>query len=196
MKVKICGVVHPEDARHAAQAGADYIGMLFAKRSRRVVDLNTAQKIADAARQGGADPVGVFEEQSAEQIFSICEQIGIHTVQLHGAPAQQGLEKLLGHYAILYTLADFTQTAPLSVLPLYDPSSGTGKRFDWSAVHPPKNRTWMLAGGLTPDNVADAIALLMPYGVDVASGVEFPKLLRKDPALVDAFIKAAKEYVL
>lgn len=193
MQVKICGITHPDDAVQAARAGADYVGMIFATSSKRLVDLSTAKKIAEAAREFGAEPVAVFNDQTAEQIIDICIQTGIKTVQLHEAGAKAAFDLLKEIYSIIYRLADFSQTAPPGTLPLYDPSSGTGKRFDWASSTPPKNRSWMLAGGLTPENVSEAISLLHPTVVDAASGVEFPQKLRKDPALVEAFIKAAKK---
>lgn len=200
MKVKICGMTHPDDAEYAARLGADYIGIIFADRSRRKVSLAVAKCIADVSKKAGAEPVGVFVDQTADQIASICEQTGINTVQLHGATSQQALHAILGHYSIIYAISvekngitSQTQTLPISVIPLYDNSNGgTGVPFDWMAFSPPKNTCWMLAGGLNAENVADAIALLKPNGVDVATGVEFPNTTRKDPILVKAFIQAAK----
>ena len=199
MKVKICGMTHPDDAEYAALLGADYIGIIFADRSRRKVSLPVAKCIADVSGKAGAEPVGVFVNQASEQIISICTQTGINTVQLHGATSQQALHDILRHYSIIYAVAvekngitSQTQTLPISVIPLYDNSSGTGVPFDWMAFSQPKNTCWMLAGGLNADNVAEAIALLKPNGVDVATGVEFPNSTRKDPILVKAFIQAAK----
>ena len=200
MKVKICGMTHPDDAEYAARLGADYIGIIFADSSRRKVSLPVAKCIADVSRKAGAEPVGVFVDQTADQITSICEQTGINTVQLHGATSLQAIHDILGHYSIIYAISvekngitSQTQTLPISVIPLYDNSNGgTGVPFDWMAFSPPKNTCWMLAGGLYADNVAKAIALLKPNGVDVATGVEFPNSTRKDPILVKAFIRAAK----
>ena len=200
MKVKICGITHPSDAECAARLGADYIGMIFADRSRRKVSLSVAKSIADVAKNLGVEPVGVFVEQTANDIDCICQQTGINTVQLHGAISRQAAPILLSNYSIIYAISvekngvvTQTQTMPLSVMPLYDNSNGgTGVSFDWMTFSPLKNTFWILAGGLTPENVTEAIALLKPDGVDVASGVEFPNTTRKDPTLVKAFIHAAK----
>lgn len=200
MKVKICGMTHPDDAEYAARLGADYIGIIMADRSRRKVSLSVAKCIADVSRKVGAEPVGVFVDQTADQIISICTQTGINTVQLHGATSHQALHTILGYYSIIYAVSvekngviSQTQTLPISVIPLYDHSNGgTGVPFDWMTFSPPKNTCWMLAGGLNADNIAEAIALLKPNGVDVATGVEFPNSTRKDPILVKAFIQAAK----
>jgi phosphoribosylanthranilate isomerase len=200
MKVKICGMTHPDDAEYAACLGADYIGIIFADHSRRKVSLPVAKCIADVSKKADAEPVGVFVDQTADQIASICEQTGINTVQLHGAISQQALHDILSYYSIIYAISvekngitSQTQTLPISVIPLYDNANGgTGVPFDWMAFSSPKKTCWMLAGGLNADNVAEAIALLKPNGVDVATGVEFPNSIRKDPMLVKAFIQAAK----
>ena len=105
MKVKICGMTHPDDAEYAARLGADYIGIIFADRSRRKVSLAVAKCIADVSKKAGAEPVGVFVDQTADQIASICEQTGINTVQLHGATSQQALHAILGHYSIIYAIS-------------------------------------------------------------------------------------------
>lgn len=201
MKVKICGMTHPDDAEYAASLGADYIGMIFDDRSRRKVSLPVAKWIADISRKSGAEPVAVFVDQTADQIAFICEQTGINTVQLHGVISQQALHDILDHYSIIYAISvekngvtSQKQALPISVIPLYDNSNGgSGVSFDWTAFSPSKNTCWMLAGGLNADNVAEAIALLKPNGVDVATSVEFPNTTRKDPLLVKAFIQTAKK---
>lgn len=201
MKIKICGVTHPDDAEYASRMGADYIGMIFSDCSKRKVPLLLAKSIADAAKKEGAEPVGVFVDETAEQILSICEQTGIRVIQLHGTLSRQALYALPEAYSIIYAHAvaenrsiDQEQGLPSRVVPLYDNTKGgTGSPFDWSTFSPPKDRHWFLAGGLNPNNVAKAIALLKPHGVDVATGVEFSDRIRKDPPLVKAFIQAAKQ---
>lgn len=201
MKVKICGMTHPADAEYAALSGADYIGIIFSDISKHKVSLPLAQDIAYAARQAGAEPIGVFIDETASQIALICEKTGIHWIQLHGPIPQQDLPLLLGHYSIIYTLSvqkngslSHPMELPDSMTLLYDTlKGGTGIPFDWKTFSPPTNRCWILAGGLNPNNVEEAITLLQPHGVDVASGVEFPHTIRKDPALVKAFIQTAKQ---
>lgn len=201
MKVKICGITHPDDAEHAARLGADYVGMIFYEPSKRNVLIPLAKNISDTAKRAGAEPVGVFVEQTTDQILSICEQTGIRTVQLHGNVSKQSLDALLGNYSVIYSISvekngwiSQPQTLPISVIPLYDHSSGgSGESFDWTAFSPPKNRHWMIAGGLNPDNVAKVISLLKPDGVDVATGVEFRGVTRKNPILVETFIQNAKK---
>lgn len=201
MKVKICGVTHPDDAASAAREGADYIGMILSPHSKRQVTPIVAQEIAASARQGGAEPIAVFVEESAEQIMAFCEQADITIVQLHGKGSQSALDELIDRYRVIYALSVTkngtllqNRTLPPSVIPLYDTlSGGTGQPFDWSLLPRPQERQWMLAGGLNPQNVRHAIQLLKPHGVDVASGVEFPHATRKDPHLVKMFIHNAKQ---
>lgn len=200
MKVKICGITHPGDAEFAAHLGADYVGMIFAEQSKRKVSLSTAKSIVAISKNNGAEPVGVFVEQTDEQIISICEQTGITTVQLHGAASQKGLDALLRYYSIIYAIsvekseiAHQMQSLPPSIIPLCDHSKGgTGVPFNWKTFSPPKDKFWILAGGLNPENVREAIAALKPGGVDVATGVEYPNMTRKDPELVKAFIQISK----
>lgn len=200
IKVKICGVTHPKDAELAASLGADYIGIIFSDRSKRKVSLPLAKNIVNAAKLTGAEPIGVFINETKDQIISICEQIELSMVQLHGAISQGALDGLIGHYSIIYAISvkehgaiSQQQTLPASVVPLYDNlSGGTGASFDWTSFSPP-NTPWILAGGLNPSNVSKAIISLKPTGVDVATGVEYPNSTRKDPLLVKAFIQAAKQ---
>ncbi len=200
MIVKICGITHPEDAAHAALAGADYIGILFSERSKRKVSVSLAKEIVHASKNAGAIPVGVFVEESATQILSFCERAGINDVQLHGEISRAAVPIIQSLYSIIYAIpveahgaVSDTIKLPPSIISLYDGrKGGMGIPFDWAQFSPPARKNWILAGGLTPDNIKDAITLLKPYGVDVSSGVEFNNSLRKDPALVAAFITAAK----
>lgn len=200
MKIKICGLTHPEDAEYAAGLGADLIGIIFALRSKRLTSQLCATEIAHAARQAGAQPVGVFIEQNAEEIEAICAATGINIVQLHGPTAKQAYALLQGRYSIIYALpvqndGSVLESSPAAAMPLYDyfdPLNPTGASFNWNSFCPPPHTPWMLAGGLKPQNVCAALALLKPSGVDVCGGVEAAHSTRKDPALVKAFIHAVK----
>lgn len=191
MEVKICGMTHPEDATLAAELGADYIGIIFASRSKRQVSVARAKEIAHAARESGAQPVGVFEEQTAAEVLAICKETGIQMIQ---APST-----VTTHFPLICAISvamdgSYSKSLPANACPLFDClGGGTGTSFDWTRFSPPKNTPWILAGGLNPKNVAHAIALLKPSGVDVASGVELPNSTRKCPRLMEAFIRAAKE---
>ena len=201
MKVKICGITDPQDAEYAARAGADYIGIIFAAQSKRRVTASKAKEIAEAARQGGAEPIGVYAEETWEEIIDLSERAGIKMAQLHGSSSRELLPVLKPYfhlivYAITVDGSLFEMARlPEGILPLFD-SLKRGTAFDWRAFVPPKKASWFLAGGLNPHNVASAIRLLKPYGVDVASGVELPNSCKKDPRLVKAFIQSAKKEVL
>lgn len=184
MKVKICGVTTKEEAEHAASHGADYIGLVFHAASKRNIHLHEAIKICQAV---GNLAVGVFVEQNIEQIDSICQATGLTTIQLHGA-AKQALNL---PYKVLYACSP-QDTIPPQAIPLFEESMGKGQTFDWTTFSPPR-RPWILAGGLNPYNVREAIDLLKPYGVDVSTGVEING--KKDPQLVKAFIQVVKETV-
>ena len=201
MKVKICGITHREDAKLAAESGADFIGIIFARGSKRQVTIETAKEIAQAARLANAVPVGVFVEESVEEIIDLCDSTQVKTVQLHRQLSEEELRELQSHFSVICAIpvrSDGTiesmHELPHDVTALYDfAMAGSGKSFDWKAFSPPKDIYWVLAGGLNPENVALAIGMLHPGGVDVATGVEMENSRRKDPALVKKFIRTAKE---
>lgn len=192
-KIKICGVTHPEDAAFAITSGADYIGMIFSPSSKRNIEVSLAVQIARVVRERGALPVGVFVDQTVEEIHYLCEQIGLQMVQLHGTKARQACLHLDPSLKVIYAVpAEEVKEVPCKAIPLYDGlNGGMGKSFNWKLFTPPK-RDWFLAGGLTPHNVRKAMALLKPFAVDVSTGVEFPGIPRKDPLLVQAFIEAIR----
>jgi tryptophan synthase beta subunit len=202
MQVKICGITDPQDAIYAAKAGADYIGINFSSRSARCVTAAQGKKIAAAAREAGAVPVAIFVEQSVEEIHSLCAQMDIQTIQLHHAAYHDLLDRL-SRFIIFYAVSVHPDGS-LSPIPferenvriLYDcPGGGTGRSFDWAHFSAPPSSSFILAGGLHPENVQEAICLLKPDCVDVASGVELPNCTRKDPKRIDAFIRAAKQEI-
>jgi phosphoribosylanthranilate isomerase len=194
-------MTHPDDAQYAAQCGADYIGIILTKRSKRYVTPTVAQAIAQQAKINGAEPIAVFTEESADEILDICQKACINSVQLHGETSRQAADKLLKIFKVFYAIPvehngsySFSFTIPEGVTPLFDTlKGGTGNPYDWVAfkkVQP--KQPWILAGGLNQHNINSAIQLLQPYCVDVSSGVEYPHELRKNPELVKAFIQAAK----
>jgi len=195
MQVKICGVTDPQDAYYAASVGSDFIGMIFSPLSKRYISLNKGMDIAEATRSGGAEPVAVFVNETQEQIHSYCQETKIRTIQLHGPVSQQALPQLLKHYTIIYaTTPDLVRSSSeiLASFFLFDVQGGSGYPFDWKSFSPPSTAVWFLAGGLNPDNILQALSILRPHGVDVATGVEYPYSTRKKPALVKDFIQKAK----
>lgn len=196
--VKICGVTHSEDAALAAQDGADFIGVIFAAQATRRVSTQAARTIADTAAKYGAQTVGVFVEQNAGDILRLCRETGIQHAQLHGTPARAAYGELHEKLRILFVQSP-RQEAPALTPSLHpenfivmDAGGGTGTPFEYAAFQPPIGARWLLAGGLTPDNVAAAILTLRPHGVDVSSGVCGADPRRKDPAKVRRFLEQVR----
>jgi phosphoribosylanthranilate isomerase len=202
VRVKICGVTRPEDAEAAVAAGADLIGLNFHPGSKRYVTLDEARAVAAAVR-GKVRLVGVFVDASREEIERVREAVGLDAVQLHGdePPELDGGFTVQVIRAVRIREAGDVARALATFAPDYflcegdaGPAyGGAGARFDWRwASDVPRERLFV-AGGLTPDNVADAVRLLRPFAVDVASGVESaPRVKDKDKmAALVAHAKAA-----
>jgi phosphoribosylanthranilate isomerase len=198
--VKICGLTTAEDAVRCIEAGADAIGLNFWPGSPRYVDASAALEIVQAVGDG-AQTVGVFVDFGLAQIREILRKTGIEWAQLHGdEPPELVAELLPKAYKAIgvrdRSILELARAYPGEHL-LLDASvpgrpGGTGRTFDWAiAAEIARERKLTLAGGLTPDNVADAVRVVKPFRVDVASGVESAPG-RKDPELVRRFIEAAK----
>jgi phosphoribosylanthranilate isomerase len=216
MWVKICGNTNLEDAALAAELGADAVGFVFAASKRQV----TAAQVGAITRRldGRVERVGVFDSRDAEEIARTAEEAGLTAVQLHGGLDEGLVERLAERFAggVIQTLhwvvgasaadaeelaGQVAQVAALGVERVLIDSKvgaamgGTGVAFDWGAARrvlasAPGGLRLIVAGGLRPENVAQAIAELRPWGVDVSSGVE-AAVGRKDPALVRQFIANA-----
>lgn len=198
MFVKICGVVTPADAIASVDAGADAIGLNFCAVSPRRIDPARAREIADAVR-GDVLIVGVFRDHLAHEVIEIAEEVGLEAAQLHGNETPSTSRAVHAEVPILIramaaadpevtTIADHGA----DIVHLDAPNPGSGLTFDWSLVGDVGRRhRLLLAGGLRPSNVADAIAAVRPWGVDVASGVESAPAV-KDHAAVAAFVAAAR----
>lgn len=184
-KIKICGIQDPETAFLAAQAGADFIGIMQIPTSKRYVPLSLAIEIAAAAKKGGAEPVAVYADASKEDVLKGCTAMGVRVVQHYGAALQ-----LPEEYRFLYiNRAPVHFRAEKDYL-LFDTSEGRGVVPDLKSIQPPEGMPWFLAGGLTPDNVREVLLLLKPQGVDVSSGVE--KEGKKDKQLIKLFIQEVR----
>jgi phosphoribosylanthranilate isomerase len=212
-QVKICGVTTPEDALMAADAGADAIGLNFFAKSPRYLSPDAARVIAEAVR-GRVTRVGVFVNSSLAEVRTIASHVGLDIVQLHGDEPPElaaDLTRILpvlkafrigpeGWKPVTEYLDRLRSLGGLVRQVLFDAREpghygGTGKTADWDTLkdypqdgrHPP----FVLAGGLTPENVAKAILWVHPCGVDTASGVE-QSPGRKDPVLVARFVSEVK----
>jgi len=197
MWVKICGITNEEDALMAVALGADAVGFVFAPSPRQV----TVGAVRDIARRLPPEilTIGVFRDQDPHFVVDTVLEAGLRGAQLHGheTPAMAGeirprVRTLIVAFAAGSPGIERFDEYQADALLLDAATPGGGKVFDWALVDDvPTNRRLILAGGLTPDNVATAIERVDPWGVDVSSGVESSPG-RKDPRLVQAFIRAAR----
>ena len=198
--VKICGVTSVEDALAAVAAGADAIGVNFAAGSPRRVSVPLARSIVEALPERVVS-VGVFVDFGEEQLRDVQSQTGLRCVQLHGDESPELLSVFLPHAYKAIRVRGRESLALAArypgqhiLLDAFVPGAhgGTGATFDWAlAAEVARVRSVTLAGGLSPANVAEAVRVVRPYCVDVASGVESAPG-RKDAGLMRAFVEAAK----
>ncbi len=199
--VKICGLTTAEDARAAVAAGADFLGFVFSPSSRRHVGVSGPAWVRTVA---GARRVGVFRDQDEATVRRIRDEAALDLVQLHGAEPPETCEALGGRGRVIKALPvaraiDWGAVAAYAgvariVFDTASPSGGgTGRAFDWRLLEEaPSGLPFWLAGGLTPENVAQAVQRAHPAGVDVASGVEGSPG-RKDAEKMRRFIAAVRE---
>ncbi|MBS4031334.1 MAG: phosphoribosylanthranilate isomerase [Clostridiales bacterium] len=195
-RVKICGIKNIADGLVAARAGADAIGLVFAN-SPRKIDLETARAICTSLPPF-VTRVGVFVNEDGSVVNEIAAFCGLTALQFHGDEDAQYCRQfslpVLKSISVrtaqdLRGIEEFPAAA--FVLDTYHPifRGGTGETFDWSLLDNRPNVPIILAGGLTPENLAEAIRRVKPYGVDVSSGVETDG--KKDQRLIQAFIEEA-----
>lgn len=197
MFVKICGITNEDDALFAVAMGADAVGFVFAPSPRQIAP----QQVYDITRRLPPEvlTVGVFRDELPGRVVEIALRAGVKAVQLHGRETPEQTAEVAN--SMRWVIKAFSATAPElrhadrygTDLVLVDaPSPGSGKLFDWSlAADVPGHLRMILAGGLDPDNVADAIEVVEPWGVDVSSGVEASPG-KKDPSKVRRFIANAR----
>jgi phosphoribosylanthranilate isomerase len=180
MLVKICGITRLEDATAAVAAGAGAIGFIFWPGSARFIEPERAREIAGSL-PAFVTPVGVFVNQPLDYVRDVAGDVGLGVIQLHGdespdyaaglaTPVMKAIAVGAGETAA----TSWPENTTL-LLDVYDPikRGGTGQTIDWEAAAAiAQARRVLLAGGLTPENVADAIARVRPYGIDISSGVE------------------------
>ncbi|HEV8355003.1 MAG TPA: phosphoribosylanthranilate isomerase [bacterium] len=198
VRVKICGISDVENALAAAAAGADAIGFVFAP-SRRQVSIERAREIADELPPF-VTKVGLFVDAGANVILGHVETVGLDVVQLHGSETPEFCAALGRTVVKAIRVRDASSLASMDryrvsafLLDSYDPevAGGTGRVFDWDLAARVNGRhRVILSGGLTPENVGEAVARVRPFGVDVSSGVETDG--RKDPVKIREFITRAR----
>jgi phosphoribosylanthranilate isomerase len=197
MFVKICGITCEEDALLAVAQGADAVGFVFAPSTRQIA----ASLARDIARRLPAEvlTVGVFRNEAAKRVVEICHAAGLRAAQLHGHESRDDTRFVRERVGLV--IKGFSAGSPdldrfddygADIALIDSPEPGSGQVFDWSlAEGAPPNRRVLLAGGLNPDNVAEAIRRVRPWGVDVSSGVEV-RPGRKDALKVSRFVVNAK----
>lgn len=201
-RIKICGLKEAEHVQAAVEAGANAIGFVFAS-SKRQVSPEKAQELA-AGIPASVKKIGVFVNSSAEEINEIVKTVPLDYVQLHGdesAALYEQIEVPIIRAISIRNAEDvdraFRDAAPLVLIdaPGTDFRGGSGHTFDWDLVEKhAEARPFILAGGLNPDNVGEAITRIRPVMVDVSSGVETDG--RKDSDKIKAFIRAVQEVSL
>jgi len=210
-KIKICGITRSEDALAAALAGADALGFNFSRKSPRCIDADTARDII-AGLPPLVTPVGIFVEQAPEEINNICQHCGLQIAQLHSDDydAEQ-TQQIKGVRVIRvfrpgpgFSVEEVEKYSKQTgcrgfLFDAFSPemAGGTGKTIESSTASMLFEQTrefgWaLLAGGLNPENVADAVRLVWPWGVDTASGVESSPGVKDHQKIAD-FIRAVRE---
>jgi phosphoribosylanthranilate isomerase len=202
VRIKVCGITNIEDARTAAEAGADAIGLVFAE-SPREVGVEEAREVA-AALPEDILKVGVFVNEEPGEVVRIAREVGLDYVQLHGDEGPEDVTAARGSgVKVIKALrvrdaADLSEIegygADLYLLDAYSEKArgGTGTRFDWGLAKSLKGRANILiSGGLGPENVRDAVSFFEPWGVDASSSLESAPG-KKDRDRVRRFVFAAK----
>ena len=190
-KVKICGLSTPEAVKTAVEAGADYIGFVFAS-SKRQVTLEQARQLATGIPKG-VQKVGVFVSPQREEVAKACQVVGLDLIQVHGSMDDAILQELSQQTIRAVQVGkDAAHPETSADYLLFDaPVAGSGETFNWQELETQNfTKPFFIAGGLTEDNVADAIRFFHPYAVDVSSGVETNG--KKDPEKIKRFIERVK----
>ena len=199
--MKICGITRLADAELAVECGATALGFVFWPNSPRFVDPEAAGAIV-ATLPSTVLPVGVFVNQSREYVNDVAEKVALGAIQLHGDETVTYAKAMIRRVFKAIALADATEASiaawpeeTMVLLDVHDPMrrGGTGKTVDWSrASTVARRRPVILAGGLTPENVSDAVVCVGPSGIDVSSGVERAPGV-KDPGKLRALFAAVKQ---
>ena len=182
-KIKLCGLSRPEDIAAANEVNPDYIGFVFAPKSKRYVSPTQAARLKQQLAPG-IQAVGVFVKEDPETVGHLLEDGVIDVAQLHGGESEAYIFRV-------DTPADLekAQASSADYILLDSGDGGTGERFDWSLLAG-ATRPYFLAGGLDPENVGGAVEKLKPYAVDVSSGIETDG--KKDPEKMRNFVRAVR----
>ena len=207
--IKICGTTCVEDALSSIAAGADALGFIFAPSKRRVTPEQTQQIIAELP--GEVERIGVFMNSTAAEIASVVCQVALTGIQMHGEEfppevytylpkdrrdAMRKIKTIAVRDGLVLGKFDLIVAEPAVVDAwLLDSGAGSGKTFNWQATREQlsgQQQRFIVAGGLTPENVGEALKIFRPWGVDVVTGVE-REPGRKDPEKLKAFVAAVRK---
>jgi phosphoribosylanthranilate isomerase len=200
VRIKFCGIRSAEDAEAAVEAGADLIGLNFVAGSPRAVDVRVAEEICQRVERTSVERVALFRDSGWEDIEHVLRRCDFDRVQLHGDESEEEVEEidLPVIKAIRGADLEMAEGYPGTILLLDHPSEGggSGKAWDWSEAADliAQGHDVILAGGLTPENVEQALAdigEMLPWGVDCATGIEGDDY-RKDPKKMVAFVEAVR----
>lgn len=197
-RVKICGITRPDDARAAARAGADAVGLVFYAKSPRAVTIVEAQAVVRALPPF-VTTVGLFVDAARDEIQDVLRSVPLDVLQFHGNEGPDECRLFERPYVKAVRMREAAELAA-AARAYHDAAGllvdtyvegvpgGTGRAFDWSRLPSSLSRPMILAGGLTPDNVAEAVRRVRPWTVDVSGGVESAPGV-KDAARIEAFIR-------
>lgn len=205
IRIKICGLTRVDDALAAVAAGTDAIGLVFYAKSPRAVTIEKAREIALAVGPF-VTVTGLFVDADPKEVEGVLDRVPLHLLQFHGDESAAYCESFHRPYLKalrmkpdlnLDVVINQYSSAVGILLDAYQPGvpGGTGETFDWGRVPQASSRPIVLAGGLNPNNVADAIKSTRIYGVDVSGGVESAPGI-KDPEKIQAFVQRARQAIL
>jgi phosphoribosylanthranilate isomerase len=203
VKVKICGITNWTDARQAVEAGADFLGFNFYPKSSRYIAPPAARRIVQRLPEGVAS-VGVFVNEPEPEMLAIARRVGLDYVQLHGDETAEMVSRIRRSFRVIKAirvrdsfrvsqLGNFKRASSI-LLDGFDSHlrGGTGKSFNWKlAKSAGRKRQIFLAGGLTPENAAEAVSAARPFAIDVCSGVE-SRPGKKDAERMRALVAAVR----
>jgi len=197
-RIKVCGITRPEDGVTAVSLGADAIGLVFYPPSPRYVSIEQARVVVDALPPF-VTTVGLFVNAAIDEVKSVIEQVPLSLLQFHGDEGADYCNSFAMRYikAIrmedgtdLHRIVDEFSSAAGLLVDSYQPGipGGTGESFDWKRIPEKLTLPLILAGGLAPSNILEAVTTVQPYAVDVSSGVEVSKGI-KDSVKMSQFIQ-------
>ena len=203
VKVKICGITNWSDARHAVEAGADFLGFNFYRQSSRYIAPAAARRIVQRLPEK-VESVGVFVNEPEREMLAIARRVGLDYVQLHGDETAEVVSRMRRSFRVIKAIRvrDSFRVSQLAIFKhassiLFDGfdahlRGGTGTSFNWKlAKSAGRKRQIFLAGGLTPENAAEAVSAARPFAIDVCSGVE-SRPGKKDAARMRALVAAVR----